>query len=420
MAQRFFHPCFFAAAALLFLFSVFSPASPCRASLRPDEIAVIANGNVEASVSLARFYMESRGIPAERLLVLSLPATENISRSAYEKDALLPVRDFLKGSSGTGVRCLLTMYGIPLSVAQPDLTPREKAELDQLRTCLAVLRAHGKTAPGMALRNELHRAAAMNLREIARFDKSNQAASFDSELSLALEENYPLDGWLPNPDFLGYRNIKIRNMPAKTFMVSRLDGPTPAIVSRIIEDSLQAEAQGLRGTAYFDARGPMSSREGLRGYALYDASIHLAAEAVRASRKTEVVLDESDALFKPGQCPNAALYCGWYSLGKYIPAFSWVKGAVGYHIASAECTTLKRSGSTVWCKAMLENGVAATIGPVGEPYVEAFPVPEIFFKALLGGDLTLVESYSISSPFLSWKMVLIGDPLYRPFAHSPR
>jgi hypothetical protein len=27
--------------------------------------------------------------------------------------------------------------------------------------------------------------------------------------------------------------------------------------------------------------------------------------------------------------------------------------------------------------------------------------------------LTLAESYLVSLPYLSWKMVLVGDPLYR-------
>jgi uncharacterized protein (TIGR03790 family) len=90
-------------------------------------------------------------------------------------------------------------------------------------------------------------------------------------------------------------------------------------------------------------------------------------------------------------------------------------GAVGYHIASSECTTLKSPKSQVWCKRILEEGAAATIGPTSEPYVQAFPVPEIFFAALLDGRLTLAECYGLSKPFWSWQMVLIGDPLYRPF-----
>ncbi|MFC1820066.1 TIGR03790 family protein, partial [Thermodesulfobacteriota bacterium] len=69
----------------------------------------------------------------------------------------------------------------------------------------------------------------------------------------------------------------------------------------------------------------------------------------------------------------------------------------------------------VWCKMMLEKGVAATIGPVNEPYVQAFPIPELFFRFLLDGYWTLAECYALSQPFWSWQMVLIGDPLYRPF-----
>jgi uncharacterized protein (TIGR03790 family) len=133
-----------------------------------------------------------------------------------------------------------------------------------------------------------------------------------------------------------------------------------------------------------------------------------------------VVLDESESLFQPGECPDAALYCGWYSLGRYVDAFTWRAGAVGFHIASSECASLKTPGGTGWCRRMIEKGAAATIGPVEEPYVQAFPVPEIFFRLLIEGHLTLAECYAASTPFLSWRMILIGDPLYRPFAAGPK
>jgi uncharacterized protein (TIGR03790 family) len=129
-----------------------------------------------------------------------------------------------------------------------------------------------------------------------------------------------------------------------------------------------------------------------------------------------VILDAKEGLFQTGDCPNTALYCGWYSLGNYVDAFTWARGSVGYHIASAECITLKIKESRVWCKMMLEKGVAATLGPVAEPYVEAFPPPDLFFGLLLDGRWTLAETYALSNPFWSWQMVLIGDPLYRPFA----
>jgi len=203
-------------------------------------------------------------------------------------------------------------------------------------------------------------------------------------------------------------------------MVSRLDGPDPAVVRRIITDSLFVEARGLRGKAYFDARWKMPAARPESGYALYDYSIHQAARIIRKSGLMPVVMDDAQALFRKGQCPEAALYCGWYSLGKYVDAFSWRRGAVGYHIASAECTTLRSPKSRVWCKMMLEKGAAATLGPVYEPYVQAFPLPEIFFSLLTDGYLTLAECYLVSLPYLSWQMVLVGDPLYRPFGKRRR
>jgi uncharacterized protein (TIGR03790 family) len=131
-----------------------------------------------------------------------------------------------------------------------------------------------------------------------------------------------------------------------------------------------------------------------------------------------VVKEETDKLFQPGQCSDAALYCGWYSLAKYVDAFTWQPGSIGYHIASSECTTLKNKDSRVWCKMMLEKGVAATLRPVGEPYVQAFPLPELFFGILVDGSFSLVETYFLSTHYLSWKMVLVGDPLYRPFGNK--
>ena len=132
-----------------------------------------------------------------------------------------------------------------------------------------------------------------------------------------------------------------------------------------------------------------------------------------------MILNQSQELFRPGTAPKTALYCGWYALENYIDAFDWQRGAVGFHMASGECTTLK-GDKNLWCKRILENGAAATIGPVAEPYIQAFPVPEIFFNLVTEGVLTLVESYTVSLPYLSWQMMLIGDPLYRVTLRGPK
>ena len=69
----------------------------------------------------------------------------------------------------------------------------------------------------------------------------------------------------------------------------------------------------------------------------------------------------------------------------------------------------------MWCKKMIEDGAAAVIGPVDEPYLKAFPDPATFFGLLIKGDLTIAQCYAMSIPFRSWRMVLVADPLYKPF-----
>ncbi len=347
-------------------------------ALDPNEIVVVANGLEKDGVKLARFYMKQRHIPKENLLVLKTAVKEGIPRHFYEDEIAAPIREFIKDKPT--IICLVLFYGLPLRIDW-HLLPMEKSDQKQDN---------------------------LNARQ------RDPVASVDSELSLLRIENPPVHDWLENPYFVQFQKRKIRYEKGQVLMVSRLDGPDPATVKRVIIDSLAAEQKGLTGTAYFDARWPKPENDKkLSGYALYDNAIHMAAKV--SETVLPVVLNEEDNLFQEGDAPNAALYCGWYSLARYQDAFEWQQGAVAYHIASAECRTLKKKGSQVWCKRLLEDGVAATIGPVGEPYVLGFPFPQIFFGLLLDGDFSLVEAYYLSLPFISWKMVLIGDPLYQPF-----
>jgi uncharacterized protein (TIGR03790 family) len=190
-----------------------------------------------------------------------------------------------------------------------------------------------------------------------------------------------------------------------------------------VDQALAAERDGLNGRMYLDARGlkydPQADPSGT-GYAGYDESLRELARLLQEKTKWEVVLDDRGELFQAGNCPNAALYCGWYSLAKYVDAFTWTPGAVAYHIASSEASTLHQPDSPVWCNQMLQRGVAATMGPVNEPYLHAFPRPAEFFASLLTGQWTLAECYYRTLLLNSWMMTLIGDPLYNPFRDRPQ
>ncbi len=368
--------------ALLAMFCLF----PSLASaLEAKQLLLIANRHMPAGIALAMYYAELRGVPADQLLLVDLPVDEDCSRIDYTQRLLSPLRQWLAQRPELDIRCLVLFYGLPLRVAPPlgDENGGQGGDRSPLARVLG--------------------------------------AAVDSELSLVRYTDYPLPGWVANPLYRPASLPPTAEVGRGILLVSRLDGSSPAVVKRIVDDSLKVELSGLQGRAYFDARWPLAD-DGteLRGYALYDASLHHAAELTGRFSRLEVVLDQREDLFAPGTAPDAALYSGWYSLARYVPAFTWRPGAVAYHMASAECATLKEPRSEVWCKKILDNGGAATIGPVAEPFIQGFPLPEEFFSFLLDGHYSLVESYYYSLPYLSWQMILVGDPLYRPFGSHSR
>lgn len=369
------------------------------------ETLVVANTRMTGSVEIARYYMKQRHIPADHLVLTTLTTTEVMNRDEYNNDLKKPVLKKITEMHGEEIAAIVLIYGVPLKVLPPALDRQMAEKLTKLQNELKHLRESDADSPQI---KDLER----QIKAVAGTDKR---AAVDSELSLVKAGSYPLSGWIANPYFLGFRHRTMRLTKDDVLLVCRLDGPDPKVVYRLINDSISAEKTGLHGIAYFDARWPQpqNSQEIKNGYQLYDASLYLAAKI--AAKRMPVKIDKTPNLFPPGSAPQAALYAGWYSLGHYIDSFTWVTGAVGYHIASSECATLRNPKSDEWCVQMLKHGVAATIGPVYEPYVQGFPLPDLFFAALTSGKFNLGESYLLSLPYLSWQMVLVGDPLYQPF-----
>lgn len=251
------------------------------------------------------------------------------------------------------------------------------------------------------------------------WQKNETYASFDSELALLWQAEYPLLRWYGNALHYGADRYLRQTMP-QTLMVARIEAPTIELARRLIDRAIEIEAKGLTGKVYIDARGIKEDVRTPGSYGNYDQSLRDLASLLKEQTGLKVVLDDKPDLFKADDCPDAALYCGWYSLENYVDAFEWKPGAVGYHMASAEAKSLRDRDSKAWCKRMLEDGVGATLGPTYEPYIVAFPRPLDFFSLLLTGKYTLAEVYARTNPFNSWVMVLVGDPLYNPYLKNPQ
>jgi len=243
-------------------------------------------------------------------------------------------------------------------------------------------------------------------------------ASVDSELALLWRSSYRLPGAAPNPLYWRKQPGVSSDPSAPALMTARIDGPTRADALRVIKASIATEAKGLHGVFYIDAGGP--NRVAVSARLQYDARFEALHRFVTANTTLRCVIDKKQTLFPKDSCPHAALYCGWYSLRRYVPAFMWTPGAVGWHVASWEAVHLRDPASQEWCVKMIQNGVAATLGAVSEPLLSNFPNPNDFFPLLLTGKYTIAECYWRTVPAASWQMVLLADPLYNPFKANPQ
>lgn len=358
----------------------------------PSAVAVVYNSSQPESEKLARYYIQARGIPEENLIGLKVPAKQDISRAEFEMTLLEPLRATFdkrgwwqrqRDSKGTllpftnKIRVLTLMRGIPLRIkAEPK--PAAKPE---------------KPNPKAAPENPI---------------TSRDDASVDSELSLFGVEGLPTLGVLDNKFFKSTQPIATAPLPF-VVLTARIDGPTAAVCQRMIDDAIATEPGGLWGMAYVDIANK------------YPDGDKWLAKIVETNLKQGIptVVDRfNDTLPTNYPMTSAALYYGWYDLnvsGPFLNSkFQFRRGAIAMHLHSFSAEQLS-DPTRNWSAALLLKGAAATIGNVHEPYLHLTHYFDILHEKLLAGH-TFVEAAWMSIPVASWQAVVLGDPLYRPFA----
>jgi len=370
--------------------SVSKPPPAAPETPESKATVVVFNQNDPDSVGLARYYAARRGVPENNLIGLACSTQEEISRAEYDRDIATPLRlafekrefwKLRKVESPLGrvessrIRTVALMRGVPLKIAsQAEAYPGDSKE----------------GPPQIMEHNE---------------------ASVDSELAVLGVYSGRISGGLNNPYFRSYQPIAASGI-SSLLLVCRLDGPSPVIVQRMIDDSLAAEEHGLWGFGYIDARGTQDKQ-------LIEGDKWLESTATTARRKGMPVLLDTGAGLYPENYPmtHAALYMGWYAehvTGPFTRAdFRFQPGAVAVHIHSFSAMTL-RDSRRYWCGPLLAAGAAATIGNVYEPFLGLTPNLDIFYDRLRAG-FTFAESAYMSQRMLSWMTTYVGDPLYRPF-----
>jgi len=354
----------------------------------PPATIVVFNKNMSESAELAKFYAQKRGIARDHLVGLACSNEEEISREDYDATIAEPLRKIFRE------RKWWTLREAP--AAPPSVTANLIRFVALIKGMPLKIRAvtdypddHPGPAP-LGNRNE---------------------ASVDSELAMLPAFSPQISGALGNPYFQSYRSIMEADAPI--MLVCRLDAAAAATVRRMIVDGIEAEKSGLWGRAYVD--GAHNTGDGM------EMGEQWLAEVVDQLRRAgvPVVYDNVPAIF-PAEYPmtDCALYYGWYAAGVAgpftQPAFKFLPGAIAVHIHSFSANTL-RDANANWVGPLLNKGAAASLGNVYEPYLQLTPHLEILNDRLIHG-FTFAESTYMSVPALSWMTVMVGDPLYRPYA----
>ncbi|MBM3831273.1 MAG: TIGR03790 family protein [Verrucomicrobia bacterium] len=389
------------AAILLAIF--LQPVALARPAASADTVFVLYNSASEDSKSVAAHYFGARRLPGDRLLGLSLPTGETMSRAEFREQLQEPLlkalaerglwktradvatRDFnltnLPAVTESQIRYLVLCHGVPIRIASDKTLTETGAD---------------------KLQPELRR---------------NEAA-VDSELAalpLALGRHL-LTSALPNRNYAA-TNTAALHPTNGILLVARLDGPSATLARGLVDKAMQAERDGLWGRAYFDARGITNG-----GYLTGDEWLRKAAETMRRFG-LETMLDDTAPTFSAGfPLSQVGLYAGWYDGNVSGPfkagTVEFLPGAVAYHLHSFSAHTL-RSADKNWCGPLLARGATATMGCVEEPFLAGTPDLGVFFHRLTAAGWTFGESAYAAQGSLSWQTTVIGDPLYQPFGRHP-
>ncbi|MEX1117690.1 MAG: TIGR03790 family protein [Terrimicrobiaceae bacterium] len=374
---------------LLALLLMLLTGHPAKAAPSPEAkvTVVIYNAADIESVNLAKHYANRRQIPQDQLIGLTTAMTEEISREEYSRTIAAPMRaalisrDFWKEDAASGrivetkVRYVAIIRGIPLKIRPDEGVMPNRTQPDSIGT-----------------RNE---------------------ASVDSELMTLGLPATTTAGIRENPYFRRFTPVMDLAEAPEIFLVGRLDAPDAITVRAMIDDAISIERDGLWGWGYIDSRGIMSGP-----YSEGDKWLNGALDDMR--KQGIPVLMDSSAETLPAGFPitDAAVYYGWYAGDVNGPFadifFRFRPGAVAVHIHSFSAATL-RSITQGWCGPLLVRGAAATLGNVYEPYLSLTTDLQIFQDRLMAG-FTLAESGWTATQGISWMNVVVGDPLYKPYA----
>ncbi len=332
-----------------------------------DDVLVVVNDNSPISVEIAGYFVRARHIPKNHIVHIAAPAEETISFQAFSDSIRVPIEEFL---TSTGVldeiNYVVTTKGVPLRISGSFFS----------------------------------------------------RASVDSELTLILgpyaDRIDSRDGAVLSP--IVHSDFPFSRKTHGVFLVTRLTGYTYTDVVRLIDNAALALDRGPKadrmGRFVFDV-DPTKDGSALRTGNLWLRR----AAATTSAAGYDTLLDEMDRFVNDES--GVLGYASWGSndandTNHAIPGFGWMPGALAETFVSTSArsfTTPPVYGQSLIAD-LIAEGVTGAKGYVFEPLLSAIAHPDILFDRYLRG-FNLADSYYMSSSFMSWMDVVVGDPKTR-------
>ena len=351
-----------------------------------DNVLVVVNENSPDSVIIGDHYASVRGVPPPQVLRISTEVADEISRATFSREVETPISQWLRRNRAQDrILYLVLTKGIPLRVA------------------------------GTRGRN-------------------GTLSSVDSELTLLYRKligaTVPSGGRLPNPYFLADDDISEASLFSHEhqdiYLVTRLDGFTSDDVIALIDRGMEPASDGQ---ILLDQKADPTSPA--------DRWLADAATAVVQTQYNRVVLE---ATTRGATGEHEVL--GYYSWESSDPSLlrrdleiEFAPGAVGASYVGTSARTFTEppvdwdvgfwsDRSTYYANTpesltgdLIRAGITGAAGHVADPYLDGVIRPPQLFSAYLSG-FNLAEAFYLAMPDLSWRTVVIGDPLVAPFPRA--
>lgn len=416
------------AGVLMVLGTLFAPETTWGGG-GPENVLLVVNPRSQASLTVGNYYRALRNIPGENVLYLPWDPKERITDvDRFRDKILIPILEEIE-RRGASVRIDYVVYsadfpwGIELEkdiqrfVKQhPELLPRPKRagaegrdgdDEESLRDRWPkVLTPRGSIngltylyAGVLARRPDYYMSLRVNqyMRRATPEQKDVPTLGFGSQQAF---------GPHGEPVNRGERYLLSTVLAVVADEDTR--GNTLEEVLEYLRRSAAADGSFPQGTIYFVQNGDVRSRT-------RDSAYPEVVEALQAlGIKAEIV---------HGQLPLGKPDCQGVMMG--TAQFDWaasgsaiLPGAICDHLTSLGGVMTHSAGQTPLTE-FLRHGAAAASGTVTEPFAiaEKFPLPTIHLHYARGCSVAEAFYQSVYAPY---QLLIVGDPLCRPWANIPR